>query len=96
VNLGICQGCQCKQYLTVRQRKKGLVIYQILEDQQGKRRYRQVTKIPNSLLSDHHTGNPGSRDGDSLETLARKLCSTADEMLRAVTKSEKCNKDVHA
>lgn len=78
----------------VRERKKGLLVYLILEDSQGKRKYHQVTKISNSML-DHHTfDNLASRDGDNVTNLASQLRSNANELLSLVTKIEKCNNPV--
>ena len=91
INLGPCETCGSKQYLTVRQRKKGLLVYLILEDSDGKRKYRQVTKIPNSLLRNHHSGNAESSDKDSFEILTAQLRTIESQLSRAVTDFEKRN-----
>lgn len=93
VNLGICERCKTKRYLTVRERKKGLLVYLILESSEGKRRYKQVTKIPNSALVDSCFGNVESSDGDSLENLALQLRSISTELLKHVTNSKNHNTD---
>src|SRR5579862_4259135 len=89
VNLGEREGT--KRYLTVRERKKGLLVYLILEDVQGKRKYRQVTKIANSTLESLQRDNLVSRDADSLTFLASQLSTLSTKISRAVTESNNHN-----
>ena len=92
VSLGVCEcGCNSKRYLVVRERKKGLIVYLIVEDSNRKRKYHLVTKIAKSALDHRVYDNLRSRDGGDLREIASQLRSISNAILSRVTESEKGN-----